>query len=512
VKRRQFLRRGTAAASGTLLGAPAFVRAQAARPSAAWGTQVGDVSGDAAVVWARTDRPARLYVEWSTSESFASSRRVRGPAALADTDFTAQVDLRGLPAGQTIVYRVSFEDLRDAKGVSVPLTGRFKTPSRDPADVVLAWSADTCGQGYGINREWGGLRMYENLRRAAPDVFLHCGDTIYADNPLLPELKLDDGTVWKNVVAETKGKVAESLDDFRGNWRYNLLDENARRFNAEVPLVLQWDDHEIRNNWYPTQVLTDPRYTEKRVAVLAQHARQGFLEYAALRRDPADPTRIYRALPFGPLVEIFVVDLRSYRAPNSPNRQAAMSSAAEIFGSAQLRWLGERLAASRALFKVVACDMPLGLVVPDGDADFEAVAQGDPGPPLGRELELASLLRSLKERRVRNVVFVTGDVHYAAAHHYDPTRARFTEFDPFWEFVAGPLHAGTFGPAVLDPTFGPEVLFVGIPPGMKPNRPPSEGLQFFGLLRVDAKHRVMTVELRNLAGEKVYSVEVPAQV
>jgi alkaline phosphatase D len=156
--------------------------------------------------------------------------------------------------------------------------------------------------------------------------------------------------------------------------------------------------------------------------------------------------------------------------------------------------------------------MPLGLVVPDGDADFEAVAQGDPGPPLGRELELASLLRSLKERRVRNVVFVTGDVHYAAAHHYDPTRARFTEFDPFWEFVAGPLHAGTFGPAVLDPTFGPEVLFVGIPPGMKPNRPPSEGLQFFGLLRVDAKHRVMTVELRNLAGEKVYSVEVPAQV
>jgi alkaline phosphatase D len=110
---------------------------------------------------------------------------------------------------------------------------------------------------------------------------------------------------------------------------------------------------------------------------------------------------------------------------------------------------------------------------------------------------------------VRNVVFVTGDVHYAAAHHYDPARARFTDFLPFWEFVAGPLNAGTFGPAVLDPTFGPEVRFLGIPPGMKPNRPPSEGLQFFGLLRVDARSRVLTAELRNLAGERIYSVELP---
>ena len=89
---------------------------------------------------------------------------------------------------------------------------------------------------------------------------------------------------------------------------------------------------------------------------------------------------------------------------------------------------------------------------------------------------------------IRNVVWITGDVHYCAAHHYDPARARFTDFDPFWEFVAGPLHAGTFGPNALDATFGPEVRFIGIPPGMKPNRPPCDGLQFFGTLRVDATH------------------------
>ena len=117
--------------------------------------------------------------------------------------------------------------------------------------------------------------------------------------------------------------------------------------------------------------------------------------------------------------------------------------------------------------------MPIGVVVRDAPSNFEAVANGDNGAPLGRELEIADLLRFIKQRRVRNVVWITGDVHYCAAHHYDPARARFTEFDPFWEFVAGPLHAGTFGPNELDATFGPEVRFVGIPPGMKPNRPPS---------------------------------------
>jgi alkaline phosphatase D len=154
--------------------------------------------------------------------------------------------------------------------------------------------------------------------------------------------------------------------------------------------------------------------------------------------------------------------------------------------------------------------MPIGLVVRDGPGDFEALANGD-GPPLGRELETADLLRFLKGERIRNVVWLTADVHYAAAHHYDPARARFADFSPFWEFVAGPLHAGTFGPGVLDDTFGPEAKFCGIPKGLKPNRPPSEGYQFFGLARIDGKTEALTVSLHDREGRQVYSVELPAE-
>ena len=49
-------------------------------------------------------------------------------------------------------------------------------------------------------------------------------------------------------------------------------------------------------------------------------------------------------------------------------------------------------------------------------------------------------------------------------------------FNPFWEFVAGPAHAGTFGANELDKTFGPEVRFLGVPKDMKPNRSPSRGV------------------------------------
>jgi alkaline phosphatase D len=376
--------------------------------------------------------------------------------------------------------------------------------------VRLAWSADTVGQGWGIDSARGGLCSYETMRQLEPDVFVHCGDTIYADVPLAAEVPLDDGSVWRNLVTPAKSKVAETLEEFRGNYLYNLLDENVRRFNAEVAQVMLWDDHEVLNNWYPTERLEDPRYTEKSVALLAARAQRAFLEHSPIRHAADDPERVYRKVSLGPLLDVFAIDMRSYRAANSPNTQATAGPETALLGRAQLDWLKQALARSSAAWKVVASDMPLGLVVKDGPTNFEAVSNGDGGPPSGRELEIAELLRFLRIERVRNVVWITGDVHYAAAHHYHPERARFTDFDDFWEFVAGPLHAGTFGPTPLDPTFGPAVRFLGIPEGMKPNRPPSEGLQFFGTLDVDHRSRALTAKLHDVAGRVLYSVELPA--
>ena len=89
---------------------------------------------------------------------------------------------------------------------------------------------------------------------------------------------------------------------------------------------------------------------------------------------------------------------------------------------------------------------------------------------------------------------------------YDPAKATFTDFDPFWEFVAGPLHAGTFGPGVLDPSFGPQAVFTSVAP--KPNRPPSDNLQFFGLIDIDPATKAATVTLHTRDGKTIYTLSL----
>ncbi len=507
MKRREFLRLTTAAAAAA--GFPAIVRGQSARPGTPCGVAAGDVANGRALVWSRTDRPARMFVEYSTTDRFTNAQRVRGPIAFDGNDFTARTVLTGLPDGQRIVYRVQFEDLADLKTLSEPAAGSFTTHGAPGRGVTIAWSADTVGQGWGINRDWGGLKLYETMRQAQPDVFVNLGDTIYADQPLASEVALDDGTTWKNVVTEAKSKVAQTLDDYRGCHRYNYLDDHMRRFNADVPQIVMWDDHEVLDNWYwERRKDDDVRYQEKSVAVLAARARQAFFEYTPLPLVGDDPERVYRSIPFGSAAEVFALDMRTYKGANSANRQTSLDGSSAIFGPAQLAWLKKGLRESRATWKIVAADLPLGLIVGDGPGKYEAVANGEAGAPLGRELELADLLADLKRNKVVNVVWITADVHYCAAHRYDPARATFTEFTPFWEFVAGPLNAGTFGPNTLDPTFGPEVTFTGIPPGMKPNRPPSDGFQFFGLIHAEPGARELRVELRDLAGRTIYSVDL----
>jgi len=133
------------------------------------------------------------------------------------------------------------------------------------------------------------------------------------------------------------------------------------------------------------------------------------------------------------------------------------------------------------------------------------VANGNNGAPAGRELEFAELLRHLKRQKVRNVVWLTADVHYCAAHYYDPGKAAFQDFDGFWEFVSGPLNAGSFGPNTLDATFGPQVVFYKAPPAGQANLSPFAGLQFFGEVNIDAQSCELTVDLRDINGASVYS-------
>jgi alkaline phosphatase D len=498
---------GLVAASGLAL--PYYSRANT-RPSFTHGVQSGDVDTTSGMVWTRTDRPSRVMFEVSTTESFSGATKLAPLDATPESDFAVKRLLTDLASDQDIFYRMTAVDLSDVNAVSEPIVGRFKTAPASKRSVRFTWSGDTAGQGWGIDDK--GMVTYATMARHTPDFFLHSGDTVYADGPLKAEVDLKDGSKWINrVLIDEKLKVAETLAEYRGQWKYNMMDEHCRALNAVCPTFLQWDDHEVVNNWSGSKDLSkDDRYTEKSVPLLTSRAARAFHEMTPIRFTPAEPGRVYRKIAYGPLLDVFFLDLRSYRGPNGDAVETEMTPQSRILGEQQVKWLKRELAASKATWKVIASDMPLGIIVWNDAANkkgAEAVANGQPGAASGRELEIADLLRFIKTAGVDNTVWLTADVHYTAAHYYNPDKAAFQDFNPFWEFVSGPLHAGTFGPGDLDMTFGPELKYVKAPTAEQgQNLPPSAGLQFFGLVDIDGATEQMTVRLMDRGDAELYKV------
>lgn len=140
--------------------------------------------------------------------------------------------------------------------------------------------------------------------------------------------------------------------------------------------------------------------------------------------------------------------------------------------------------------------MPSGIQFGDVSEGRAIVWARSNGPALGRELEIARLLGAIKA--TRNVVWLTADVHYCAAQYYDPSSAQFSDFAGFWEFVAGPINAGSFGPNKLDQTFGPTAVFQKGPDAQGAS--PFAGFQFFGEVNIDPQSKALSVDLIDLNG------------
>ena len=241
---------------------------------------------------------------------------------------------------------------------------------------------------------------------------------------------------------------------------------------------------------------------------LQVRAAKAFHEYMPMRFEPKEPGRVYRKIAYGPLIDVFMLDMRSYRGPNGDNRQTEWGPDTYFLGPPQLAWLKRELLSSRATWKVIAADMPIGLrVVYDADRTLRLRGRGPGRRTAARpRVEIANLLRFIKSAGIRNTVWITADVHYTAAHYYDPSKAQFQDFEPLWELVSGPLHAGTFGANKLDNTFGPQLRFLKVPQQGRSNLSPAAGYQFFGHVAIDGRTKQMTVTLKDAADAELWHV------
>jgi alkaline phosphatase D len=176
-----------------------------------------------------------MHVEVATTESFANPRRLAPVNALPEGDFAAKLLLEDLPSDQEIFYRVSFADLNDVSAVSEPIVGRLPHRPCKPPFGEACLVGRHCRPGLGIDESRGGMTTYATMLSHDPDFFLHSGDTVYCDGPIAAEKEMPNGEVWQSIVAEGWRRSPRRWMSTRGRFKYNMLDQHVRAFNAAVP-------------------------------------------------------------------------------------------------------------------------------------------------------------------------------------------------------------------------------------------------------------------------------------
>ncbi|THA83705.1 alkaline phosphatase D family protein [Streptomyces sp. A0592] len=401
---------GTAHAAGA---APAFLH----------GVASGDPLPDGVLLWTRvTPTPeavpgsglgAAVQVGWEVASDRAFSRVVAGGTVTAGaaTDHTVKVDVRGLQPQTPYWYRFT-------AGSAVSPVGRtLTTPGHDVTTPGVRFGVVSCA-----NWESGWFSAYRHLAaRTDLHAVLHLGDYIYEyASGGYPEAKY---TVRRH---EPQHEIV-SLADYRARHGKYKTDADLQALHHAHPVIAIWDDHEFANDMWAGGAENHTPGAEGDWAARAEAAKQAYFEWMPVRTSTAGT--VYRRLRFGTLADLHLLDLRSFRSQQAKVGSGAVDDPERtLTGRAQLDWLKSGLAGSNATWKLVGTSVMISPVafgslpahllgplakllgLPEGGIAIN-VDQWD-----GYTDDRKELLGHLKDRNVKNTVFLTGDIHMAWAN------------------------------------------------------------------------------------------------
>jgi alkaline phosphatase D len=268
-------------------------------------------------------------------------------------------------------------------------------------------------------------------------------------------------------------------------------------FVTRQAYVAVWDDHEVLNDFGPgNDTRAEAPYTAgEHMMPLGLKA---FVDQNPLIADAAATPRLYRTFTYGLHAQVFVLDCRQFRSLNSVRDTA--SAPKTMLGADQLAWLEREIAKSKATWKIIVTSVPLALPTGNLEHGFDGWANAD--TEFGYERELRKIVNSLHDSKVKNVVWLTTDVHFAAGFHYRPI-----EEDQSWEmyeFASGPLNAQSFPKQTLDTSFNPDRLFFFGPAYVGEPKTWAQAKKWFnyGLIDID-RTGILTVSIKNVDGAVV---------
>ncbi len=316
--------------------------------------------------------------------------------------------VKGLPAATSYEYELWFTG--DGVDPDLKAIGQLRTAASDQSFVPVhfAWGGDVGGQNV-CRDAVDGYPIFNALINEKLDFFIALGDLVYEDNPCQPRGQ------YNNPQVAGPAQPAIKLEDYWAMWHYNRSDGHLSDFVTRQAYVAVWDDHEVLNDFGPgNDTRAEAPYTAgEHMMPLGLKA---FVDQNPLIVDAAATPRLYRTFTYGLHAQVFVLDCRQFRSLNSAKDTA--STPKTMLGADQLAWLEREIWKSKATWKIIVTSVPLSLPTGNLEHGFDGWANAD--TEFGYERELRKIVNSLHDSKVKNVVWLTTDVHFAAGFHYRP--------------------------------------------------------------------------------------------
>ncbi|WP_329262765.1 alkaline phosphatase D family protein [Streptomyces pseudovenezuelae] len=415
-----------AAAATAVLAAPlaaAWPAGAVEAPAFLHGVASGDPLPDGILLWTRVTPTAEavpgsglgpdIEVGWVVARDRAFTTVVAkgSVTATAASDHTVKADVRGLAPATDYWFRFS------AGGTDSPAARTRTAPAADAAVANLRFGVVSCA-----NWEAGYFSAYRHLAaRGDLDAWLHLGDYVYEYGTG------EYGT--RDTVVRQHAPTHEilTLADYRTRHGKYKTDPDLQALHTVAPVVAIWDDHEFANDAWSGGAENHTEGTEGAWTARQAAAKQAYFEWMPVRTAIAGTT--YRRLRFGKLVDLSLLDLRSFRS-----QQVAVGNGSvddpdrTITGRAQLDWLKAGLKSSDATWRLVGNSVMISpFAIGSLSADLlrplaELLGLPKEGLALnpdqwdGYTDDRRELLAHLRSNAIRNTVFLTGDIHMAWAN------------------------------------------------------------------------------------------------
>ncbi len=385
------------------------------------GIASGDPTPDGFVIWTRlAPRPlepghgmpsAPVPVKWEVGTDRGLSNVVRRGEAVARPELghAVHIEVEGLEPGRDYFYRFT-------AGAERTATGRAKTaPAAGAATARSRFGVVGC-QAY----EQGFYTAHRKVAGEDLDFVFCYGDYIYEGRG--SRTYTGSGGTIENPRQHVGGETY-SLDDYRRRYAQYKMDADLQASHAAAAWFVTWDDHEVANNWVSA---LDDGVPPEVFLLRRQAAAQAFYEHMPLRRSAfprGAEMQLYRHAAWGDLLDLNFLDTRSHRSDQpcgdrwATTCEGVNDPAAQVLGEAQEQWLYRNLDRSRAHWKVLAQQ----IMVMDLDRREGPETGFNLDTWAGYRIPRQRLLDRLQQRRIGNVVVLTGDEHqnYAGELHRD---------------------------------------------------------------------------------------------